>query len=181
MKKLSLCRAAAQRAASIRIRSRGVSALEFAIILPVMVLLVVGTNDAWRAITRYLSISDAARTGVQYAYFNLKQNGYKGLDRVLTSDATLESTGEATPLTGVTVDVACKCQSNSSSTVLVKTTDSSTDGCGLSPASIVTATPKLACPANYSAGFVIVTVRTTYQSVIGLPINLERSWPWPFL
>lgn len=46
---------------------RGVSAVEFALVAPILFLLLIGIFDFARAINAYVTVSNAAREGTQYA------------------------------------------------------------------------------------------------------------------
>lgn len=48
------------------LEERGVSAVEFALIAPVLILLLVGILDLGRAVNAYVTVSNAAREGTHY-------------------------------------------------------------------------------------------------------------------
>jgi Flp pilus assembly protein TadG len=50
--------------------SDGVALVEFALVLPVLILLLVGILDTGRAINAYVTISNASREGAHYAALN---------------------------------------------------------------------------------------------------------------
>jgi Flp pilus assembly protein TadG len=50
--------------------SDGVALVEFALVMPVLILLLVGILDTGRAINAYVTISNASREGARYAAFN---------------------------------------------------------------------------------------------------------------
>jgi Flp pilus assembly protein TadG len=49
---------------------RGVAAIEFSIVAPLLVLMLVGTIDAGTAIYRKMQVQNAVHAGAQYAMFN---------------------------------------------------------------------------------------------------------------
>ncbi len=50
--------------------SEGVALVEFALVVPVLVLLLVGILDTGRAVNAYVTISNASREGARYAALN---------------------------------------------------------------------------------------------------------------
>ena len=53
-----------------RIRRQGTSSVELAIILPVLMLIVLGTVDFGRFAYHYIAVTNAARAGAEYATMN---------------------------------------------------------------------------------------------------------------
>ena len=66
----SLSRRAGLRMARLHRSNRGNVAVEFALVLPFLILLVSGVYDLGRAFTEKLKLDGAARAGVQYALYN---------------------------------------------------------------------------------------------------------------
>src|SRR5580693_6894321 len=56
----------ASRIVSSRLDRRGAAAVEFAIVLPLLILLVFGCVDRGRSIGAYIIVSNAARVGAEY-------------------------------------------------------------------------------------------------------------------
>ena len=80
-------------------RDRGATAVEFALVLPLLLLLVFGIIDFGRALNAQVTLTEAAREGVRLAAL-----GY--------SNADVESRAQAAApdLSGVDVTVASSCQ-----------------------------------------------------------------------
>ena len=81
-----------------RVRDRGAAAVEFALVLPLLLLVLFGIIDFGRALNAQLTLTQAAREGVRLAAL-----GYP--------NATVEARAQAAApaLSGVTVTVAAAC------------------------------------------------------------------------
>jgi Flp pilus assembly protein TadG len=79
-------------------RDRGTAVVEFALVLPVLLLIVFGIIDFGRALNAQITLTEAAREGVRLAAL-----GY--------SDAAIQArvAAAASGLSGVTVTVAASC------------------------------------------------------------------------
>jgi Flp pilus assembly protein TadG len=93
-------------------RRRGQALVEFALILPLLILLMVGILDFGRAIFAYNSVSNAARTATRVAIVNQHLGAIEQAARAeavtlepLTVDVTYEA-GCTTPEVGCIVTVA---------------------------------------------------------------------------
>jgi len=87
-------------------RDRGAVAVEFALLLPLLLLIVFGVIDFGRAINAQITLTQAAREGARLASF-----GYS------TSAVTSRAQSAATGLSGVTVTVTSSCPSGAGSGV----------------------------------------------------------------
>jgi len=79
-------------------RDRGAAAVEFALVLPILLLLVFGIIDFGRALNAQLTITQAAREGVRLAAL-----GYPAAEVQARADAA------APELSGVSVTIAASC------------------------------------------------------------------------
>jgi Flp pilus assembly protein TadG len=80
-------------------RDRGAAAVEFALVLPLLLLLVFGIIDFGRALNAQLTLTQAAREGVRLAAL-----GYPA------ADVQAQAQAAAPALSGVSVTVATACQ-----------------------------------------------------------------------
>jgi Flp pilus assembly protein TadG len=64
-------------------RRRGTAAVEFAVAVPILILLAIGCCDLGRALADYIAVSNAARVGAEYgathAYTNYTSSSWQGL------------------------------------------------------------------------------------------------------
>ncbi len=85
---------------------RGQSLAEFALILPVLVLLMLGTIDFGRVFFAYVSVTNAARNGADYASFSsVAANDLTGIRAAVVGDTgdllnTSDSNPQVTSTTG---------------------------------------------------------------------------------
>lgn len=86
-------------------RDRGAAAVEFALVLPLLLLIVFGIIDFGRALNAQITLTEAAREG---AY--LAASGYSGADVQARAQAA------ATDLNGVTVTVSSPCPADAGPT-----------------------------------------------------------------
>ena len=122
--------------------TRGVAAIEFAIIAPVFVLMLVCTVDMGMGFYRKMQVQNAAQAGAQYA-------AVSGFLASSISSAVVN----ATPFAGITASPApsqfCGCASNSGVTNVA---------CGS------------ACPGGSSPGtYVTVSAQGTYTTLFAYP------------
>jgi Flp pilus assembly protein TadG len=65
------------------LRRRGTAAVEFALAVPILMLLAIGCCDLGRALADYLAVSNAARVGAEYgatnAYSNYTYSSWQGI------------------------------------------------------------------------------------------------------
>ncbi|WP_026556464.1 TadE/TadG family type IV pilus assembly protein [Arthrobacter sp. 35W] len=90
---------------------RGAAAVEFALLLPVLLLLVIGIMEFGRAYNIQISASQAAREGARYAAVHYIDTGF--------TDAVAESTGlKAAPTlpSGTTAKATYKTSTNAAAT-----------------------------------------------------------------
>jgi Flp pilus assembly protein TadG len=80
-------------------RDRGAAVVEFALVLPLLLLLVFGIIDFGRALNAQITLTQAAREGAR-------------LDAIGSTAVTSGTTGAATGLSGVTVAIGYTCQLN---------------------------------------------------------------------
>lgn len=118
----------------------GSSLVEFAMVLPILLLLVLGAIDFGRAYYLSIEVANAARAGAQYGVLNSSDTA--GMQTAAESDAPDVPNMTATP------QVGCECLDGSNS---------------MSPCS----SPP-ACTGN-PVGFVEVTTNATYTPVIPWP------------
>ncbi|QBQ55876.1 TadE/TadG family type IV pilus assembly protein [Nitrosococcus wardiae] len=72
---------------STKTRQRGIAATEFVIVLPVILLLMLGTAELGRAFYQYNTLTKAVRDGARY----LADNAIKGATGVIDIDAATEA------------------------------------------------------------------------------------------
>ena len=81
---------------------RGQSLAEFALILPVLMIIVLGTVDLGRVFFAYISVTNAARNGAQYA----ASDSENVADVTGIRDAALADTGQLLNTSAANPDVA---------------------------------------------------------------------------
>jgi Flp pilus assembly protein TadG len=84
-------------------RDRGAAAVEFALLLPVLLLIVFGIIDFGRALNAQITLTQAAREGARLAALN-------------QADVVSRTQAAATGLSGVTVTVNSSCPATASAT-----------------------------------------------------------------
>jgi len=122
---------------------RGLAAIEFAVIAPVMAMMVMCAVDLGLAINRHMQVEDAAQAGAQYAALH-------GFNSTSISSAVTS----ATSWTGISASPA------------------PTEFCGCPGAtSITTATCGSTCASgNIAAVYVTVGARGTYSTIVPYPV-----------
>jgi Flp pilus assembly protein TadG len=90
-----------RRQAATSPRDRGAVAVEFALLLPVLLLLIFGIVDFGRAINAQITLTQAAREGARLAALGYAATG--------TPSVTSRAQSAAYPLTNVTVAVTTAC------------------------------------------------------------------------
>jgi Flp pilus assembly protein TadG len=122
---------------------RGLAAIEFAIIAPVMAMMVMCAVDLGLAINRHMQVEDAAQAGAEYAALH-------GFNATSISSAVTS----AASWTGVSASPA------------------PTEFCGCPGASSITAaTCGTTCPSgNAAAVYVTVGAKGTYSTVVHYPM-----------
>jgi Flp pilus assembly protein TadG len=141
-----------ERDKSLRQHTAGQSMVEFALILPLMVLIVLGIFELGRAFFAYIAISNAAREGVRMYTFNPETTTYEKIQQTVR-DEIGNSTVVDAGRTSIAVD------------------------CGVSFTIHVTSTAVLAtCPTEEP---VRVTVTYAHNLILGMlfsqPITIGRS------
>ncbi|MCP5381612.1 MAG: pilus assembly protein [Kordiimonadaceae bacterium] len=85
---------------------RGASLVEMALILPILLLLMVGSLDLGSAFVRKMELSNAAKAGIQYAMVRKPVEG----DVTAISNAVTESIGDTgNDTTDIDVELYCMC------------------------------------------------------------------------
>ena len=120
---------------------RGVAALEFALVVPFLLLMIVGIVDIGMGIYRKMQVQNAAQAGAQYAI----SHGYSPSIADVVTNATTFPGIAATPAPGQ----FCGCPSNSG---------------------VATATCGSICVAGSTAGtYVVVSAMGTYNTIMSYP------------
>ncbi len=91
------------------------SVVEFALIAPLLILMLLGAIDLGRAFGAYVAITNASREGARVGSGHLR-TGAGALNPNITNRTILEATSAAPELTGLTVVVACAPSGSSSFT-----------------------------------------------------------------
>jgi Flp pilus assembly protein TadG len=128
---------------------RGTVALEFALLLPVLVLLLVGVTDYGMAVYLRTSLESAARVALQYAIRNPADT--TGITNAAVQAAKLDTAG-------ITVVPSQLC------------------GCPETPT--VTAACPVTCAGSKDRGFSSVTVTATFTPILpypGIPSTIPMS------
>jgi Flp pilus assembly protein TadG len=86
----------------IRKKGQGQSLLEFALILPVLVLVLVGVFDLGRALFALITINNAAREGARYATLHTDE-----AVAMIQAAAVQEAAGSGVDITAANVSVVC--------------------------------------------------------------------------
>jgi Flp pilus assembly protein TadG len=89
---------------SRRERERGANLVEFALVLPLLLLMLVGVADLGRAFTTYIAITNAAREGARYAsrWPNYRDQIVEAvIEEAALSGLTLEDTEEQIEIEGL--------------------------------------------------------------------------------
>ncbi|HEY7465476.1 MAG TPA: TadE/TadG family type IV pilus assembly protein [Dehalococcoidia bacterium] len=97
---------------------RGQSLLEFALVLPIFLLFVMGTVDFGWALRNYITATNAAREGARYGVTGAISNDIKS--RVVARSSGLLQTSDVKVCRGTTCDSGLS--NTDSSTVIVKAT-----------------------------------------------------------
>ena len=142
----------------------GGALIELALVLPVLVLVFVGTIDFGRVFYASQSLTNAARAGAQYGAHTPARSA---------DIAGMETTAEAATNTpGITATASRLCQCASDTGTFSSTTT----------ANDCTSPPAAACPGGHRVVTVTVTTTKTFNTLMagGLPgflqsLNLTRS------
>jgi Flp pilus assembly protein TadG len=127
-----------------RRRERGSAMVEFCLVFPVLLLMMVGTMDFARAFRAAIAVANAARAGIQFGALNA---GNAGNTTGMNTAATDDAAGQG--LTGLTATSRTFCGCTGSSTEV----------------SCTTAT----CSGNTPNGYVETRVQYTFRSVVHFP------------
>ena len=135
-------------------RDRGVAAVEFALLLPMLLLLIFGIIDFGRALNAQITLTQAAREGARIASVD---NPLTGAPYPVTTVQSV-TVNAATGLSGVTAAVTNACQANS--------------GLGASP---------VAVKASYSFTFVtpVSSIARMFGSSFGSGMTLTATGVMP--
>jgi Flp pilus assembly protein TadG len=131
----------------------GNAVIEFTVLFPVLLLMLVGTMDFARVFFGGIAMENAARAGVQYGALS---PGKAGDTSGIVAAALADATGQG--LSGVTASARSFCSCTGSS---------STVSCAIGT-----------CSGQTPNGYVEATVRYTFSSVLrypGLPANMVIS------
>jgi len=145
-------------------RRRGASVMELAVLLPLLLVLFIGIIDFGRVFYTAMTISHAARAGVQYgAQNNIRSGDFAGMRQA--------AQGSAGDVAGVTVTACryCRCADGTGS--CTNCTDGS-DGCSTGSGCLND------CPTGAPQVFVRVTadkVFTTLFPYPGLPSTADLN------
>ena len=116
--------------------SRGIAATEFAVVAPMLILVLLSTADFGMAMVRMLRLEAAARAGAQYAFFHPQDSS--GITSVVQ--------GNLAGLTGATIQpptMACKCDNGASADCTTGTCNGGT----VAPIAYVSVT--ITCPNQF--------------------------------
>src|SRR5438046_8950559 len=87
------------------VRCRGIALTEFVLVLPLAFVLFIGILDFGRVFYTAMTVSHAARAGVQYgAQDNIKSGDFPGMEQAARTAA-----GGVTPLRTMTAERHCRC------------------------------------------------------------------------
>ena len=91
--------------ARLRPRSRGQALVEFAIVLPVFLLLLVAAVDVGRVFFTYIDANNAAREGAAYGAANPALTS--GIQTAVFQEANVQSQAGQSPQSGIRVTAVC--------------------------------------------------------------------------
>jgi Flp pilus assembly protein TadG len=152
-------------ARALRRSDDGGALVELALVLPVLVLVFVGTIDFGRVFYTSQALTDAARAGVQYGALNPARSA---------DSAGMKAAAEsATNVTGIVATPSRTCQCASDAGVFSPTTPTAND---------CTSPQAVSCPGGHLVVTVTVVTTKTFTTIMsgGLPgfmqsMNLTRT------
>lgn len=116
----------AQAASSLKLErsNRGQAMIEFAMVLPLLILIIMGVFDLGRAIYGYNVISNSAREGARYGIVHAHQTGPNDLDTTgIRSTAISKAIGvDPADITSVTSTCSSTCEFGNTLSVTVNYT-----------------------------------------------------------
>lgn len=115
---------------SVTLDRRGVSAVEFALVTPVIALFVVGVFDGGSAIKTSMDVSNAARAGAEYALIH----GW--------NDTAIKTAASSATSTSVTTSNSQFCGCPSASAIASQTCATTCAGSGLTAGAYISITTK---------------------------------------
>src|SRR5881227_1961012 len=105
---------------------RGIALTEFVLVLPLAFVLFIGILDFGRVFYTAMTVSHAARAGVQYgAQDNIKSGDFPGMEQAARTAA-----GDVTPLPTMTAGRYCLCKDGTGSCGCTPGTDGCSTGSG---------------------------------------------------
>lgn len=148
-----------------RPRDEGGALVELALVLPVLVLVFVGTIDFGRIFYTSQALTDAARAGAQYGAFTPGRSGdFTGMENTATA---------ATSTSGITAVASRSCQCATDLGAFSATTPAAND---------CTSPESVSCPGAHLVVTVTVVTSKTFTTIMsgGLPgfmnsVNLSRT------
>lgn len=103
-------------------REAGAVAVEFALILPIFLVLVLGIAEMGRAFNIQVSLSEAAREAARYAAIHNSASGYSHASAQAAGVAAAPSVGLSASNIGVTFSTGSTCTSSGNAVVTVSYT-----------------------------------------------------------
>jgi Flp pilus assembly protein TadG len=153
---------------SRRTNQRGQALVEFALTLPVFLLLVFGVFDFGRAVWAYSMVSEAARAGARAGMIAASKAPAAAAYNTVISAAILE----IVPAAMAGFDSSQDDKSNTSIVTLFCTSSHTDTGCSSSSPGALPCSPTVSSPPNY---YVSVTVTGKYQPVVGSFLGIPQS------
>ena len=148
--------------AALRRAEEGVSAIEFAIIAPMVALLVIGVMDIASGLWEQMQVSNAAQAGAFYASLNGWNATTSAVESAVTNATTLTVTSQLSSST------SSACQTTATTTAFSQTIWC---GCPNTSSGPSSATCGATCSDGSEAGhYVTVCAQAPYSAIGGLTI-----------
>lgn len=136
-----------------RSRGRGQSLVEFALILPVLVIILMGLFDFGRAILAYSTVSEAARNGARVAIVN----------QIPADICNVAATRS------IAINLPSTCAANGTAVGIWVTASSGGSSC-----SVLFTAPNTPCTQTVKATYQFTALTPIISNILG-PINLSSS------